>query len=101
MIYCFDIDGTICSNTNGEYDDAQPYFNVIKKVNELYDKGNTIYLYTARGSTTNINWEKITTDQLNKWNVYYHKLFFGKPTADLYVDDKAININDWLKSGVK
>lgn len=96
MIYCFDIDGTICTNTEGDYENAEPFESVISKVNNLFNEGNIIYFYTARGATTGINWREITEKQLNKWNVKYHKIFFGKPTADLYVDDKCVNIKDWL-----
>ena len=32
----------------------------------------------------------MTLNQLNKWNLKYHKLIFGKPSFDLYVDDKTI-----------
>ena len=47
--YCFDIDGTICTNTWGEYEDAEPFFDRIKIINELYEKGNHIIYFTARG----------------------------------------------------
>jgi len=97
MIYCFDIDGTICSNTDGDYEKAEPYYSVIEKVNMLYDQGNTIYFYTARGATTGFDWRQTTENQFFKWNVKYHQLFFGKPTADLYIDDKCVNINEWQK----
>ena len=49
-IYVFDIDGTICTNTDGDYKKAQPYADMIKKVNNLYNSGNTIIMMTARGS---------------------------------------------------
>lgn len=96
MIYCFDIDGTICTNTDGDYEKAEPFPDTIEKVNLLYDEKNTIYFYTARGATTGIDWREVTENQFKKWGVKYHKLFFGKPTADLYVDDKCINIKEWL-----
>lgn len=96
MIYCFDIDGTICTNTEGKYDEAAPFFDIINKVNKLFEQGNTIYFYTARGVTTGIDWRKTTESQFQNWGVKYHELFFGKPTADLYIDDKCINIKDWL-----
>lgn len=96
MIYCFDIDGTICNNTDGKYEDANPFIEIIKKVNKLFEEGNTIYFYTARGATTGIDWAEITTAQLKKWEVNYHQIYFGKPTADIYIDDKCINIKDWL-----
>ena len=43
--YCFDIDGTICTNTWGDYDRAVPNYQRINFVNSLYDAGNhVIYL---------------------------------------------------------
>ena len=56
---------------------------------------------TARGSTTGINWRETTEQQLLKWNVRYHKLFMDKPTADFYIDDKAINALAWRKTQFK
>lgn len=95
MIYCFDIDGTICTTTEGEYERAEPYSDVIAAVNALYDEGHRIILHTARGSTTGISWRELTENQLWKWGVKYHELSFGKPTADVYIDDKAMNMAEW------
>jgi len=95
MIYCFDIDGTICTNTNGKYEEAQPNQKIIKIINHLYSEDNTIYFYTARGATTGINWREKTEKQLIQWGVNYHQLYMGKPSADIYIDDKCINIKDW------
>ena len=91
MNYCFDIDGTICTNTNGDYGKAQPLTNRIKIVNNLFDEGHQIVMFTARGSTTNFDWTDLTRQQLKEWGVNYHKLIFGKPEADVFVDDKAIS----------
>jgi len=90
MTYCFDIDGTICTDTQGDYKSAQPFPSRIKHVNELYEAGHTIKLFTARGSTTGINWHRITEEQLAEWGVQYHNLIMGKPFADFFIDDKAI-----------
>ena len=60
MIYCFDIDGTLCTNTDGDYEKAEPYLDVIAQVNALYDTGHRIIIYTARGSTTGIDWRELT-----------------------------------------
>ena len=46
MKYVFDIDGTICSTTSGDYEQALPYTDRINKINKLYDEGNTITLKT-------------------------------------------------------
>jgi len=99
MIYCFDIDGTLCTNTDGDYPNAQPFAQVIDHVNRLYDEGHRILLYTARGATTRIDWREMTEKQLKAWGVKYHALFLGKPTADVYIDDKAVNFADWKRAG--
>ena len=54
-VYCFDIDGTICTNTDGDYEQAVPFKEVIKKINSLYDMGYKIIFFTARGTTTGID----------------------------------------------
>ena len=41
MIYCFDIDGTICTQEI-DYSDAKPYPERILRINELYDDGHKI-----------------------------------------------------------
>jgi hypothetical protein len=92
MIYCFDLDGTLCSNTEGFYENALPLTERIKKVNLLFDEGNHIIIDTARGATTGIDWLELTTKQLNNWGVKYHKLYVGRKLHyDIIVDDKAIN----------
>jgi len=91
LIYCFDIDGTICSITHGDYGDAKPFLDRIGHLRQLHEAGNTILLFTARGSTTGIDWEATTREQLKTWGVPFHELRFGKPYADIFVDDKAIN----------
>lgn len=55
MKYCIDIDGTICSDTRGVYEFAQPYIDRIEKINKLYEEGNHIVYFTARGGSTGIN----------------------------------------------
>lgn len=96
-VYCFDIDGTLCTNTEGDYQKAQPLYDRIEKLNALYDQGCKIVLFTARGSTTKIDWSEVTKAQMNAWGVKYHELLFGKPYADIFIDDKAVNDKDWFK----
>lgn len=95
-VYCFDIDGTLCTNTNGAYQDAEPMMERIQKVNQLFEEGHKIVLFTARGSTTGIDWFDVTRDQMNKWGVMYHELILGKPYADVYIDDKGVKDTDWF-----
>ena len=101
MVYCFDIDGTLCTNTEGDYEKAEPFPDVIAEVNRLFAEGHKILLYTARGSTTGIVWRDFTERQLKDWCVNYHQLYMGKPTADLYIDDKAIESAVWKRDGYR
>jgi hypothetical protein len=97
MIYCFDLDGTLCTHEKN-YEDAKPMVDRINLLNTLYDDGNTIIIDTARGSTTKIDWFKITQKQLHQWGVKYHELRVGiKFNFDFLIDDKAINDKDFFK----
>ena len=97
-VFSFDIDGTICQNTYGNYEEAKPFKERILILNKLFDEGNIINLFTARGSTTNIDWKKLTEKQLKDWGVKYHRLKLGKPDADLFIDDKGINADYFFSS---
>lgn len=93
--FCFDIDGVIATLTPGnDYSKATPIQDTVDLINELYDSGNTIYLHTARGSLTGIDWRSVTEQQMKDWNVPYHKLVLGKPGADYYIDDRMIALAD-------
>ena len=100
MKYYFDLDETICITTvNRDYSKAIPYTKVIEKINFLYDTGNEITIYTARGSTSKIDYNELNKKQLEEWGVKYHHLIDkGKPSYDLLVDDKAINSKTWREN---
>lgn len=96
MIYCFDLDGTLCTNTYGKYLEAIPYETAVKEVNRLYDSGHTIIIDTARGASSGIDWLEQTKNQLASWGVNYHELRVGKKiNADVFIDDKSINAAAW------
>ena len=104
MKYVFDIDGTICSITDGDYENAKPLERRIKKINELYERGDTIFFHTARGMGRSGNSREgahqalygLTRDQLTQWGVKYDALFMGKPSGDVYVDDKGVKDDDFF-----
>ncbi len=97
MIYCFDIDGTICSmQADHDYTKAEPFTDIVAEINRLHGAGHTIRLATARGNGSGIDWKKITHEQMDKWGVKYHDLCVGKKLgADVYIDDKALHIDDF------
>jgi len=95
-----DIDETICHYLNErDYNLALPIFSRIKKINKLFDEGNEITYYTARGTVTGIDWYDITKMQLNEWGCKYHILSVGKkPAYDLLICDKVVNADRYFKN---
>ena len=90
MIYFVDIDGTICENTlTGDYTRSQPLFERIDYINTLYDQGNTIVYWTARGMSRGIDFSDLTTRQLLQWGCKFHELRMNKPVYDVWIDDKG------------
>ena len=97
-IICFDVDNVICHTKEKDYRNAEPNKKSIKKINNLFKQGYIIKLFTGRYMGRNNENRlkakrqgyKMTVKQLKKWNLNYHKLFFGKPSFDLFVDDKSM-----------
>lgn len=101
---CIDLDGTICEIKK----EGQSYSDVLIKpgAKEMIDKlrlaGHTIIIHTARnmGSTGhNVgkamkNVGKITLDWLEANGIEYDEIFFGKPNADITIDDRVIRFQD-------
>lgn len=104
MTYVFDIDGTIChKKPEQSYADSLPYLDRIDIVNSLFDAGHIITFNTARGmgssnNTDSTKWHSLTLQQLKEWGVKYHNLFMGKPSGDLYIDDKGIRDEEFFRS---
>ena len=104
MVYVVDIDGTICESTGGDYSTCVPIESRIQKINKLYDDGHTIVMLTARGMGRSNGDQKIaenlmrdvTEKQLRSWGLKYHSLYFGKPSGDFYIDDKAKTDKDFF-----
>ena len=106
MRYCFDLDETICntpSNPDGHgrrYAESTPIPFMVETVNRLYDEGNYIIIMTARGRGSGVDWTDTTKKLLSEWGVKYNELepMFHKPNADIFIDDKGVNAEDWIKT---
>ena len=99
MIVYVDIDETICiSPDDRDYSRAQPIYENIKKINQMYAGGDKIVYWTARGTGSGIDWREVTERQFLEWGVRYHELHFGKPIYDLFIDDKNINSKTFFKN---
>lgn len=92
MIIYVDIDETICKTpADRDYSKSVPIQDRIERINKLYDEGNTIVYWTARGTGTGMDWREVTEIQFRQWGVKYHELKLGKPVFDLFIDDRVIN----------
>ncbi len=105
-IICFDLDNTLCKTIGSRYHSSKPIKKNIKFVNLLYKKGYYIKIFTARfmgRSNQNVTLAQkkassMTINQLKKWKVNYHEVIFGKPSYDIFVDDKSLFYkNDWIR----
>lgn len=105
MRICIDIDGTIAElrNKTNAYDELKPIEDAIEAIQKLHNEGHYIILYTARNMATfSGNLGKINAVQgpllfkwLEKYEIPYDEIYFGKPNADVYIDDKAIKFESW------
>ena len=94
-VYYIDIDETICiTPKNRDYSLSEPILDNIKKINKLYDDGNTIVYWTSRGSRKQIDWYDLTYQQLNRWGAKFNELRVDKPYYDLFIDDKTLRIEE-------
>lgn len=115
-IIAFDLDEVICFRPSGydhlgplKYDYCQPNLDVVDLLNEFYDDGHKIVIYTARGmeyfkgDVSQIYSElyQKTYKQLEKWGVKFHQLVMGKIQYDVLVDDKVLNSSDLRKETVE
>ena len=95
---CFDLDNVLCKTKGNNYKKSIPIKKNKKVLNDLYKKNFYIKIFTARfmgRNNDNISKAKkkgykLTLNQLRKWKLNYHKLIFGKPSFDLYIDDKSL-----------
>ena len=103
-----DLDDTICSTKNGDYENSIPKENVIKKIKEYKNLGFEIIIYTSRNMRTykgNVDLIKANTlpiiiKWLEKFDVPYDQIIVGKPWPSFggfYVDDKAIRPDEFVK----
>ena len=89
--FAFDLDGTLCTLTGGNYEMALPIKGRIAHVNSLHNSGHKIIIFTARGATSGRDLYNFTAEQLKAWGVKFDHLIMGKPHYDLLIDDKAVS----------
>lgn len=105
MKICIDLDGVICNlKREGQtYDQLLPVVGAPETLRELKEKGHYIIINTARhmktchgnlgAVTAKISF--ITLKWLEKYDIPYDEIYFGKPHADVYIDDNAYRFISW------
>lgn len=101
MRICFDLDNTLVTYPTipGDYRSVKPITKMIQLAQQMKREGHTIIIHTARRMTTHHSnvgavikdIGRITFDTLDQFNIPYDELLFGKPIADMYIDDRGIN----------
>ena len=108
--FCFDLDNTLVTSPEipNDYSSVKPIYKNIEYLQYLKNAGHYIIIYTARRMRThnsNIGLilkdiSKITYESLEKFNIPYDEIYFGKPHAHFYIDDLAINAYDDLEKQI-
>lgn len=98
---CFDLDNLLVTYPKIKYDytTVEPIEKNINFLKYIKSFGHTIIIYTSRGmkdhnsnmSKILCNIGKITFDTLEKYNIPFDEIYFGKPYADVYIDNLATN----------
>jgi len=104
-VIVIDIDGTICKEKSKtqSYSDLEPRFEVINKILEFRNMDYYIILFTSRNMNTynnnlgliNANTADTLFEWLKKYEIPYDEIYFGKPWADVYIDDNAVRFTTW------
>jgi len=105
MRICIDLDGVICQlkKEKQTYDQLEPIPGAIEKLKKLKAAGHYIIIQTARHMKTcegNVGRVQArigaaTLNWLEKNNVPYDEIYFGKPWAQIYIDDNAYRFENW------
>lgn len=105
MRIVIDLDGVICpvKLPHESYAALEPIPGAIEKLRELRSAGHYIIIQTARNMATcesNLgrvmkNIGGLTLDWLERHGVEYDEIYFGKPNAEIYIDDRGLRFSSW------
>lgn len=88
MIYCVDFDGTLCI-------DNEANTGLIMTCRALQAHGHAVVLFTSRTGER----LKEAVAFCRAHGLVFNNVIGGKPIADYYIDDKAINPNGGVWHG--
>lgn len=95
MNILIDIDGTLCHEREAwwEYDLCVPLKGSKNVLQHLKSLGHSITLFTSRFETD----RPMTEEWLQKHGYPYDQIIFGKPRADMYIDNLSMKMEDLVK----
>lgn len=111
MRIVFDLDDTICRTQNRDYVNSSEISAVVSKMREMRKTlpDVEIIVHTSRGMAS-CNGDATAAEEKNrptieKWlsehGIQVDGVIFGKPLADLYVDDKAMTAEDYANAEIQ
>ena len=113
LTFVFDVDGTLCplKKKDERYEDLVPYPEMVAKIREYKEGGAKIVLLTSRNMNSfngnigliNANTAKILLEWLDKWEIPYDEIIYGKPWPGhhgFYVDDRTVRPSEFLSKSV-
>ncbi len=105
MRICIDLDGVICRlrEPGQNYADLEPVPGAVEKLRQLKAAGHYLIINTARHMKTcdgNVGrviarQGAVTLEWLSRHGIEYDEIHFGKPHAQIYLDDNAIRFSSW------
>jgi len=101
MRVCFDLDNTLVTypTVPGDYRTVRPIHRMIELARKMKADGHTIIIHTARRMETHKHnvgsvirdIGPVTFQTLSDFDIPCDEILFGKPIADIYIDDRAVN----------
>jgi capsule biosynthesis phosphatase len=105
MRICIDLDGVVCQlrRPGQQYAELEPVPGAVEKLRALRAAGHYVILCTARHMKTcggNVGQVvarqgAVTLNWLARHGIEYDEIHFGKPHADVYIDDNAVHFVSW------
>ncbi len=105
MRICIDLDGVICKlrGPGQSYAELEPVPGAVEKLKQLKAAGHYLIIATARHMKTcegNVGrvvakQGAVTLDWLRRHGIEYDEIHFGKPHAQIYLDDNAMRFASW------
>ena len=105
MRICIDLDGVICQlrAPDQSYGEVAPVPGAVDRIRSLRAAGHYVIIYTARHMKTcggNVGMvvarQGLTTlEWLAQHDIEFDEIHFGKPHADVYLDDNAMRFTSW------